>query len=600
MVSIAGRAGTPGNLGNIMKIEQRNAAGWELLPSSWPECIRRILVARGIKSADELTFSLADLPKPSQLRGMDAAVGLLYQALREQWRVMVVADFDSDGATSCVVMMRGLRMMGLQQIDFIVPNRFVHGYGLTEALLAEIPTENQPNLLITVDNGIASIEGVQQAKERGMKVLITDHHLPGEQLPAADAIVNPNQPADTFPSKMLAGVGVAFYVLLGLRQALREIDWFNQQQLDEPRLVVLLDLVALGTVADVVPLDKLNRTLVDLGLKRMRQRLACAGIAALLKIAGKDINRLSAQDLGFAIAPRLNAAGRMEDMGLGIETLLADDALLAGQLAKMLDDINAERREVEQEMQQQATQMLDKLSLDALKKTMAYCLYNADWHQGVIGLLASRIKDKLHRPVIVFAPGDPGEIKGSARSIAGVHIRDVLVNVATKYPDLILRFGGHAMAAGLTLKQADLPLFEQALNDEVASIATDLMLEPVYFSDGELAASEMTVQLAQQLPMVAPWGQAFPEPQFHGHFMVRDYRHVGAQANHLRLTVELEDGREVTAIAFRQTAPEWLQAGQQVQLYYRLELNVFRQQQLMQLIVDAVMPNSAGNRVKHE
>ena len=569
----------------IMNIQQRNIGDISELPEEWPACIRRIMAARGIVKADELTFDLAGLPKPSEMLGMEAAVTLLIKALQQQWRVMIVADFDSDGATSCAVMMRGLRMMGLQHIDFIVPNRFVHGYGLTTELLNEIDSETQPDLLITVDNGIASLDGVALAKQRGMQVLITDHHLAAEQLPQADAIVNPNQPGDNFPSKMLAGVGVAFYVLVGLRQGLRDINWFELQQLAEPRLV------ALGTVADVVPLDRLNRTLVDLGLKRMRQGRACAGISALLQIAGKDINRLSAQDLGFAIAPRLNAAGRMEDMGLGIDTLLTDNFAMAQQAAQLLDKINIERRSVEQGMQLEALAMLEKLQLNETTQAAAYCLYDESWHQGVIGLLASRIKEKLHRPVIVFASGEPGEIKGSARSITGVHIRDVLVNVAAKYPDLILRFGGHAMAAGLTLKQNDFSLFEQAFREAVQLSADPSVFERALYSDGELSAQELNLQLAEQLPVLAPWGQAFPEPQFHGQFVLQNYRHVGQQSDHLRLTVKLDDGREITAMAFRQTAPVWLQIGQKVGLHYRLDVNEFRQSKSLQLLVDNLLPS---------
>ena len=574
-----------------MNIQQRNIGDISELPEEWPACIRRIMAARGIVKADELTFDLAGLPKPSEMLGMEAAVTLLIKALQQQWRVMIVADFDSDGATSCAVMMRGLRMMGLQHIDFIVPNRFVHGYGLTTELLNEIDSETQPDLLITVDNGIASLDGVALAKQRGMQVLITDHHLAAEQLPKADAIVNPNQPGDNFPSKMLAGVGVAFYVLVGLRQGLRDINWFELQQLAEPRLVELLDLVALGTVADVVPLDRLNRTLVDLGLKRMRQGRACAGISALLQIAGKDINRLSAQDLGFAIAPRLNAAGRMEDMGLGIDTLLTDNFAMAQQAAQLLDQINIERRSVEQGMQLEALTMLEKLQLNETTQAAAYCLYDESWHQGVIGLLASRIKEKLHRPVIVFAPGESGEIKGSARSITGVHIRDVLVNVAAKYPDLILRFGGHAMAAGLTLKQNDFSLFEQAFREAVQLSADPSVFERALYSDGELSAQELNLQLAEQLPVLAPWGQAFPEPQFHGQFVLQNYRHVGQQSDHLRLTVKLDDGREITAMAFRQTAPVWLQIGQKIGLHYRLDVNEFRQSKSLQLLVDNLLPS---------
>ena len=444
------------------QISIRDSTGWQNLPKTWPDSLRRVLAARGIQAESDLSYELADLPKPNLMMGMDSVAQLLAQAVTEQWRIMIVADFDTDGATSCAVAIRGLKAMGAQHLDYIVPNRFIHGYGLTPELLSEIPETEQPDLLVTVDNGIASIEGVDAAHKRGIKVLVTDHHLPGETLPKADAIINPNQHGDTFPSKNMAGVGVCFYLLLGLRQQLRSQNWFERQKIEPPKLNTLLDLVALGTVADVVPLDKLNRTLVNLGLARIRVGRSCAGINALVQISGRDARQLAAPDMGFTIAPKLNAAGRLEDMGIGIETLLTNDVSEATDYASILDDINKQRREVEKDMQTQALTMLDDLSFEQDSQPLGYCLYDEHWHQGVIGLLASRIKERQHRPVIAFAPGNEGEIKGSARSIPGIHIRDVLALVASQAPTgLLTKFGGHAMAAGLTMAKQDLAQFEQ-------------------------------------------------------------------------------------------------------------------------------------------
>lgn len=573
-------------------IKQRESDGWQDLPADWPPVIRRILAARGIRSEADLQFDLADLPSPALLKDMAAACQLLQQAIEADWSVLIVGDFDADGATSTALLMRGLQQFGLQKLHFMVPNRFIHGYGLTPQLLAELPVKNQPDLLITVDNGIASIDGVAVAKQRGMHVLITDHHLPGEQLPAADAIVNPNQTDDAFPSKALAGVGVAFYLLLGLRQHLNQQNWFAQNNIKPPRLIELLDLVALGTVADLVSLDKLNRSLVMRGLARMREGLAGAGINALLKIAGKDRQRLSAQDLGFAVGPRLNAAGRMEDMGQGIELLLTNDAMFAENSARLLDDMNLQRRDVEQTMQQQALKMLDELALPDTQSAPVISLYQPDWHQGVIGLLASRLKDRLHRPVIVFADGDAGELKGSARSIQGIHIRDLLARVDSLHPGLITRFGGHAMAAGLTLAKSDLARFSEKLLVVVKTLVNDNTFDRQRLSDGELNATEITLPLATQLTLIAPWGQGFAEPQFHGEFELVDFRHVGQHQDHLKLTVQLTDGRSLTAMAFKQTAPDWLKTQQNVLLRYRLDINEFRQQQSLQLLVDEVLPVS--------
>ncbi|MED5510640.1 MAG: single-stranded-DNA-specific exonuclease RecJ [Pseudomonadota bacterium] len=572
-----------------MMIKQRDSDGWERLPENWPDCLRRVLAARGINAEDKLFFELSHLPRPEQMLGMDQAVSLLTETLQQQWKVTVVADFDSDGATSCALAIRGLKAFGLKHIDFIVPNRFVHGYGLTPELLDEIPLEKQPDLLLTVDNGIAAIAGVREARERGIKVLVTDHHLAAETLPEADAIINPNQPDDSFPSKNLAGVGVCFYLLLGLRQALREQNWFEQQSIKEPNVADWLDIVALGTVADVVPLDQLNRTLVDLGLKRMRQRRACAGILALAQVAGREAAKLASPDLAFSIAPRLNAAGRMEDMGLGINLLLIDNWQQALTMAAQLDQINLERRAVEQQMQQDALQMLNTLSLETENTAPGYCLFDSDWHQGVIGLLASRIKEKLHRPVIAFAPGNEGEIKGSARSIAGVHIRDVLARIASQHPELLQRFGGHAMAAGLTLKQTDFEAFSQAFEMALSEMVDPAVYQQHLDSDGELHHAEINLELAELIPHAAPWGQGFEEPRFHGLFEVADWRLVGQDQDHLRLSLKVADERQITAMAFRHGKPDWLERGTKVLIRYRLAVNEFRATKSVQFLVDDLL-----------
>jgi len=572
------------------QISTRDSTGWQSLPKDWPDSLRRILAARGIKSEVDLSYTLAELPTPDRMMGMKSAVDLLSKAVTEQWRIMIVADFDTDGATSCAVAIRGLKSMGAKHLDYIVPNRFIHGYGLTPELLADISTEQQPDLLLTVDNGIASISGVEAAHKRGIKVLVTDHHLPGDELPNADAIINPNQKGDEFPSKNMAGVGVCFYLLLGLRQQLREQAWFESQQIEVPKLNTLLDLVALGTVADVVPLDKLNRTLVNLGLARIRAGRACAGINALIQISGRDMHDLSAPDMGFSIAPRLNAAGRLEDMSMGIETLLTNDMIEATDAAAMLDDINKQRRDVEQDMQQQALTMLDKMSFTQDDQPLGYCLFDSQWHQGVIGLLASRIKERQHRPVIAFAPGNEGEVKGSARSISGVHIRDVLALVSNHLPEgMLTRFGGHAMAAGLTLAEKDLDVFEQHFLSVLEQTIEPHELHQQIISDGELTADEISLELAQLLPTAAPWGQTFPEPQFHGCFTVTAIRTVGQQQDHLRLTVDSGNGEQITAMAFRQQKPEWLEQGGEALLRYRLAVNDFRQQRSVQMIVENVL-----------
>jgi len=572
-------------------ISQRKYNDIDGLPENWPACLKRVMAARGIHSVDDITLPLKSLPKPEQMLGMDSAVKLLVEALSNNWHIMIVADFDSDGATSCAVAMRGLRMMGVKQVSCIVPNRFIHGYGLTPELIDEIPVEQQPDLLLTVDNGIASIEGVEVAHDRGMKVLVTDHHLPGEILPKADAIINPNQKGDCFPDKNLAGVGVCFYLLLGLRTYLREHNWFEQQKIAEPKLVALLDLVALGTVADVVPLDRLNRTFVTLGLQRIRNGLACAGIKALIQGAGCREIALVATDLGFSIAPRINAAGRLEDMSLGINALITDSDTEAMEYALLLDNINQQRKQVEQTMQDQAQLMLAQMQLSTTEKPLGYCLFDKSWNQGVIGLLASRIKEAKHRPVIAFAPGEEGEIKGSARSIPGVHIRDVLALIASQAPEILSRFGGHAMAAGLTISHDDLDQFKKLFLATLKKMVDPDMLKQTLFSDGELTAEEICLPVAELLAKAAPWGQSFPEPQFHGVFYVENWRHVGQQQDHLRLILRHPQRTElITAIAFRQKKPDWLVEEETVLIHYKLSVNEFRNTRSCQFLIDNILP----------
>ncbi len=553
--------------------------------------LRRVYAARQLHSASELNCSLENLLPYTSMMGIAAAVDLLVDALERQQRILIVADFDADGATSCAVAVRALRCLGAREVHFVVPNRFEYGYGLTPEIVA-VAAEQRPDLLITVDNGISSVEGVAAAKARGMRVLITDHHLPGARLPAADAIVNPNQTGDEFPSKHLAGVGVIFYVMLALRARLREMNWFTRSGSAEPNLAQLLDLVALGTVADVVPLDYNNRILVSQGLARIRAGRACAGIRALLDIAGRNIQQLVAADLGFAVGPRLNAAGRLQDMSHGIDCLLSDDLSQARMMAARLDQLNHERRAIETQMQDEALTDLAELELtedDAALPT-GLCLYQAHWHQGVIGILASRIKDRLHRPVIAFAPAGEGELKGSARSVPGVHIRDALDAVAARHPGLLSKFGGHAMAAGLSLPQENFAAFSAAFDEEIRRHLAPEDLRGVIMSDGELAPQEMNLELAELLRGAGPWGQAFPEPVFDGHFEILQRRIVGER--HLKMVVKAP-GRDAIfdAIAFNTTDGDWPAEQTQAQLAYKLDVNEYRGQRSAQLLVEHIEVN---------
>lgn len=570
-----------------MRIEQRPLP--TVLPDlgDLPPLLTRIYAARGVAHAAELEKGLARLLPAHLLKGMDAAVQLLSQALERRQRILIVGDFDADGATASCVGVLGLRMLGAAHVDYLVPNRFDYGYGLTPEIVA-VALERQPDLLVTVDNGISSLEGVAAAQAAGLKVLVTDHHLPGAQLPAADAIVNPNQPGCEFPSKALAGVGVMFYVLLALRAHLRSNGWFAQQNIQEPNLAELLDLVALGSVADVVPLDANNRILVHQGLARIRAGRARPGLQAILNVARRDHRRLVSTDLGFIVGPRLNAAGRLDDISLGIECLLCEDADGALWRAQQLEQLNQDRKHIEQSMQREALVQLKDLPLDNLP--FGLCLFEPEWHQGVIGILASRMKERYHRPVIAFADAGEGLLKGSARSIPGLHIRDTLDAVAARFPELISKFGGHAMAAGLSLQAVHYKAFAKAFDAEVRRQLTADDLTGRIYSDGCLAAHEFDLQLAQQLRHAGPWGQRFPEPLFHGDFKIISQRLVGEK--HLKLVLQsAQNAPALDAIAFNIDLDVWPNPTiRHAQVAYTLDINEFRGNQSLQLMVSSISP----------
>lgn len=548
--------------------------------------LQRVYAARGVRSALELDSRFENLHAYTGLSGIGHAAQLLADAVVNNQHILVLGDFDADGATSCAAAVRALKSMGATHVSYLVPNRFAFGYGLTPEIVA-VAQRQQPHLLMTVDNGIASVEGVVAAKAAGMRVLITDHHLPGARLPAADAIVNPNQSGDDFPSKCLAGVGVVFYVMIALRAALRAQGWFGHPSRGEPNMASLLDLVALGTIADVVPLDHCNRILVAQGLARIRRGQCCPGVLALLDVAGRDRQRLTASDLAFAAAPRLNAAGRLEDMSLGIACLLSDDYTQARGIAARLDQLNVERREIEATMREQALRQVEDFTAADTQgsPSRGLCLYDPCWHQGVIGIIAGRIKDRFHRPAIAFARSGEGQLKGSARSISGVHIRDVLEHVATSHPGLLTRFGGHAMAAGLSLPETHLPDFRPAFARALDELIAAELFEEVILSDGELPDGCMNVEIAQVLREAGPWGQGFAEPVFDGVFNVIAQRIVGAR--HLKLVMRPgAGGDDLDAILFNSENYPQVQTGQRVQLAYRLDVNEFRGRRSVQLVVE--------------
>ena len=552
------------------------------LPDDLHPVLRRVYAIRKLTDPASLNRGLSSMLPVTLLDNSAAAASILHQAIEQQKRIVIVADFDADGATSCALAIRGLRLLGAENVTYLVPNRFEYGYGLTPEIVA-VAKELDPALIVTVDNGVSSIQGVKVAKQAGIQVVVTDHHLPGSELPDADVIVNPNVNGNGFPSKNLAGVGVMFYVLIALRQRLSEAGWFDRLSIVPPNLAELLDLVALGTVADVVPLDHNNRILVHQGLQRIRAGCCCAGIRALAEVAQRPLPRLVASDLGFAIGPRLNAAGRIEDMSLGIECLISDDRRKAGELARRLDSLNRTRRQIEQEMQQQAIDQLDALPLSG-ELPFGLCLYREEWHPGVIGILAARIRERCHRPVVAFAPGEiRGVIKGSARSVAGLHIRDVLEAVAASNPRLLQKFGGHAMAAGLSLQRSDLDAFTVEFDREVQRRIDREDLRGVVRSDGNLEAGDYRLELAELLRAAGPWGQGFSEPLFDGIFSVIQRRVVAEK--HLKLVLRPETGGDVVdAIAFNQADRDVGAA--RIHAAFRLDVNEYRGKRSLQLLIE--------------
>lgn len=551
------------------------------IDAAWPAAVHPVLqaiyAARGVTGPDALGHRLSGLLAPASLDGTERAVEVLRDAISRDARIVIAGDYDCDGATGCAVAVRGLRMLGARNVGYVVPDRAIHGYGLTPALLDTL--QPFPDLIITVDNGIASLAGVAVAKQRGARVIVTDHHLPGDALPEADAIVNPNAGGNGFASKALCGVGVMFYLLLALRAALGKRD--------DADLTTLLDLVAVGTVADLVPLDANNRALVEGGLRRIRGGQACAGIAALFEVGGRDPQRAVAADLGFQIGPRINAAGRLEDMTIGIECLLADDPSRARHLATLLHEINLARRDLQATMVDDA---LAKLAGVATGDAVGLSLFDPAWHHGVVGLVASKVKEREHRPTVAFAPaGDGDELRGSARSVPGFHIRDALAEVDARCPGLIDRFGGHAMAAGLTLRLSSYPRFAEAFDAVVRERIADEALQPILVSDGELAPHDFDLDLARQLHVAGPWGQGFPPPLFDNVFQCVSQKAMGGDGQHRRLQLrDPRDGRVLEAVRFNaggdvsQDAP--------LRVAYELAVNDWRGRESLQLLVRHVEP----------
>ena len=549
--------------------------------------LNRLYQSRGIHSVQELERSLQYLHRPQQLANIQQAVSLLVEAFKQQSRIVIVGDFDADGATSTALTLLALRQLGFENVDYLIPDRFSQGYGLSVAV-AEMVLAKGADLVVTVDNGISSFEGIALLKSHNIKVLVTDHHLPAETLPNADAMVNPNLADCNFPSKSLAGVGVAFYVMLALRSQMREEQLFSGK---EPNLAELLDLVALGTVADVVPLDYNNRILVHQGLNRIRSGHCRVGIRALAEVSKRDLTSLQASDLGFAIAPRLNAAGRLENMSLGVELLIAENMEIARRLAFELDSLNQTRKEFEQEMKTEALAICATLpSLMQKEQAHGITLYQADWHQGVIGILASRIKDQFHRPVIAFAQEseDSEYLKGSARSISGLHMRDLLERIDVKYPDLIIKFGGHAMAAGLTIHQNNFLKFQHIFDEVIDEIIEPEQLQGVIYTDGELSSNELNLQVAELLQQAGPWGQSFPEPIFEGEFKILQQRVLGGK--HLKLMVEKPYGGLFDAIWFNADLRVFPDLSiKSARLIYKLDINEFKGNKNLQLRIESIV-----------
>nr|WP_305849303.1 single-stranded-DNA-specific exonuclease RecJ [Providencia sp. M-27] len=555
-----------------------------------PELLQRIYQHRGVTDITQLERKAANLLDYRTLSGIDKALPLLYRALNEHEAITIVGDFDADGATSTALAIRALKSMGYRNINYIVPNRFENGYGLTPLVVEEARNQGT-NLIITVDNGISSHEGVEVASHYGINVIITDHHLPGETLPAADAIINPNLNECGFASKSLAGVGVTFYLMSALRAYLRQQGWFVQQGVAEPNLAEYLDLVALGTVADVVPLDVNNRILVHQGLNRVRAGRCCAGIKALVEVSKRDLSRLVANDFGFALGPRLNAAGRLDDMSVSIELLLTDDMAYARELANELDGLNQTRREIEAGMQQEALVLFNQFEYGENQLPNGLAIYHPEWHQGVVGILASRIKEQYHRPVIAFAPAGDGLLKGSGRSIQGVHMRDALERLNTLQPGLMQKFGGHAMAAGLTLEVDKFDAFKHHFELLMGELIQPEQLAGVIWSDGELSRNEFCLETAELIRESGPWGQSFPEPVFDGEFQLLQQRLVGER--HLKLMLEpVNGGPMLDAIMFNIDVRRWPDNSiKKAKIAFKLDVNEFRGQKNVQLMIEHIWPD---------
>ena len=570
-----------------MKITRRVVSSECSLPDSIHPVMRHILAGRNISSLRELDYSLTNLLPFGRLKNIDAAAGLLMDAIRNDKRILVVADYDADGATACAVALRGLALLGARQVVYMVPDRVKHGYGLSPDVVHRA-LEFEPDLLVTVDNGISSLAGVDFARSAGVDVLITDHHLPGKELPAANVIVNPNQPGDRFPSKCIAGVGVMFYVLLAVRAGLRDANWFEKQGLRTPNFAPLLDLVALGTVADVVELDFNNRILVGQGLNWIRARRCSQGVLALIRIAGREPEKITSTDLGFLLGPRLNAAGRMADMSLGIECLLTDNFSHAVTLALQLDKFNRDRKLVQADMQEEAEAYLrDVAELEQGESPFGVCLYDAGWHQGIVGILAGRIKEMVNRPVIVFASAGEGLLKGSGRSISGIHLKDVLEALAVQHPSLMERYGGHAMAAGLTIREADYAEFRELFDAQIRSLTAGRLPGAEIITDGKLDSADISLEFAGEIENAGPWGQGFPEPLFDDVFTVVDARTVGDR--HLKMKL-LPDGAErpVEAISFNTGRDAIGESAQPLRFVYRLAINDYNGVRTPQLIVEHI------------
>lgn len=579
----------------MIEIQRRPEPDLSLLPDTIHPLLKRIYINRGIRSPDQLEKAAKALHSYQQLGGIETAVELLFEALKDQRRIIIVGDFDADGATSSALSVLALRMLGSHNVDYLVPNRFEDGYGLSPEVVDQA-IELGAEVIMTVDNGVSSIEGVRYAKQQGLQVLVTDHHLPGHELPEVDAMVNPNLQTCAFPSKALAGVGVAFYLMMALCVHMRKTGWFSEQGMVEPKLMELIDLVALGTVADVVPLDENNRILVHQGLQRIRAGKARPGIQALIEVAKRDARRLVASDFGFALGPRINAAGRLDDMSFGVELLLSNNIHAARRMASELDGLNQTRKEIEAGMKQEAMAFCERLQFgENSELPHGLVLFQRDWHQGVIGILASRIKEQFHRPVIAFADGGEGMIKGSCRSIPGLHMRDTLDRIDTQNPGLILKFGGHAMAAGLTIQEQNFERFARLFDLAVKQDLDDAALKGVVLSDGELKPEEFSMHVAEMLRSGGPWGQAFNEPVFDGEFKVLHQKLVGEK--HLKLMLEpLFKGHPTNimldGIAFNVDLRRWPDASvKTVRLAYKLDINEFRGNQSLQLMVEHLEAN---------